>query len=206
VISLDPPLGSQSIAVGLHVGILDQVLHTLWRGGYFDAELSGGALDGLIPDGVRLTTTAGLPPAAAIRSDGRVEVALGAVQIHVDDPALLSSPVDAGVGGRVSCDPRLVGNDLKVENCTVDELHVSTGAALDPTTGAQLEALLSGVLNSIASRAVNDALPALPIPGFLIPASLSPYGLPAGSVFGLVNPTLTTEGNHFVLRGGFGIR
>jgi IPT/TIG domain/Glucodextranase, domain B len=203
----DPFVSSpSSVAVAAHVGIFNQVLHALWRGGYFDVALGGGALGGVIPDGVTLTTTAGLPPTASIRPDGRLDVAIGAVQVHVDDPALLASPVDAGVGGRVSCDPSLAGNDLRLQNCTVDELHASTGAALDPATGAELESLLSGVLNTIASRAVNDALPALPIPGFVVPASLGTYGVPAGSVLGLVNPALTEENRHFVLRGGFGIR
>jgi len=205
-IALDPTVTVQPLAVGAHVGLFSQALHTLWRGGYFDTELSEGDLNGLIPAGVTLRTTAGLPPVAKIRSDGRFEVSLGAVQVHVDYPALLASPVEAGVGGRVSCDRRLVGNDLILENCTVDELHLSTGAALDPTTGAQLEQLISDALNAIVSTAVNDALPALPIPGFRIPATLGPYGLPAGGVLGLVNPTLVIQGNHFVLRGGFGIR
>jgi hypothetical protein len=207
-ISTDPSLaGGQAIGVATNVGMLDQVLHALWRGGYFDTALSGGALNGLIPDGATLTTTAGLPPAAMIRSDGRLEVAFGAVQVHVTDPVLLASPVDASLGGRVSCDPSLVGNDLQLGNCTVDELHVSTSAALDPSTEAQLEALLSGVLNTVGSGAANNSLPALPIPGFLIPASLAPYGLPVGGVLGLVNPALTAEQmKYFVLRGGFGVR
>jgi len=203
---LDPSLSGQSLAAANHVGVFNQAMHALWRGGYFDAELSEGHVNGLIPAGVTLRTTAALPPVTTIRSDGRLDVALGAVQVHVEYPALLATPVDVGIGGRVSCDKRLVGNDITLDNCTVDELHVSTGAVLDPATGAQIEELLSAALNSIVSKAVNDGLPSLPIPGFKVPASLGPYGLPVGSVIGLVSPTMTTEGNYFVVRGGFGIR
>jgi hypothetical protein len=203
---LDPQLGGQSIGAGVHVAFLNQALHALWRGGYFDAELTEGALNGLIPSGVTLKTSVGLAPVAMVRTDGRVEVALGAAQMQVDYPALLAGPVDARVGGRASCDPRLVGNDLVLENCTVDDIHLTTDAALDPATGAQLEQLLTETLNAMIARAANDGLPALPIPGFRIPASLGTYGLPVGGVLGLVNATLTLEGRHFVVRGGFGIR
>lgn len=132
LVSLDPPASGQAMAVGVHSGVFNQALHTLWRGGYFDVDLGEGDLNGLIPPGVVLKTTAGLPPIVTIRADGRVEAAMGV--------------------------------------------------------------------------RVNDALPALPIPGFRIPATLVPYGLPAGGVLGLVNPVLATESAHFVLRGNFRIR
>ena len=81
-----------------------------------------------------------------------------------------------------------------------------SAVALDPTTGAALEELLTGAVNYIASTAANDALPALPILGFVIPASLAAYGLPAGGVLGLVFPALSLGLRHFVLRGALGIR
>ena len=205
LVALDPSTSGQAMAVGVHSGVFNQALHALWRGGYFDVDLGEGDLSGLIPAGVVLRTTAGLPPIVTIRSDGRVEVAIGAVQAHVEHPALLA-PTEVGVGGRASCDRRLDGNDLIVEDCQVDELHLSPGATLDASSATQLEEFLASALNQILSTAVNDALPALPIPGFRIPASLGQYGLPAGGVLGLLNPVLTTSAPHFVLRGNFGVR
>jgi hypothetical protein len=69
-----------------------------------------------------------------------------------------------------------------------------------------LEQLLTDVLNEALARAVNDAVPALPMPAYELPASVATYGLPAGEELGLVNPTLSIQGNHAVFQGSFGIR
>jgi hypothetical protein len=203
---VDPASAGQSVAIAVHTGVLGQALHALWRGGYFDAVLSEGALSGLIPAGATLRIATALPPAAALRSDGRLEVAVGGINVHLEYPALLPDSMGGSVGGRVSCDPRLQGNDVVLENCTVDELHLPTASVLSEDLAAALEDLLTGALGSIVTSAVNDALPALPIPGFRISASLGAYGLPAGGELGLVTPTLSTPVPHFLLRGGFGVR
>jgi hypothetical protein len=205
---LDPSTNAPvTIASALHVGLLDQALHALWRGGYFDATLTGGALNGLVPAGATLGLATTLPPAATLRDDGRIEIALGAVNVHVEDPALLGVPIDASLGGRVSCAIRLSAEKLVLENCTVDELHVSTGRIVpDSQTGAALDQLLGDVLNRVLSTAANDALPALPLPAFRLPASVAAFGLPAGADLGLVNPTLVASGRHMIVRGQFGIR
>jgi hypothetical protein len=93
-----------------------------------------------------------------------------------------------------------------LENCTVDELHLSPDEALSEPTAAALRQLVSDVVRLIASNAAQHALPSLPIPGFRIADSLAVYGLTPGTVLGVVNPTLGTVENHFVLTGGFGVR
>lgn len=202
----DATLGG-SVAAALHVGMLDQALHALWRGGYFDATLGGGALNGLVPAGATLGLSTTLPPAVSLRADGRIEIAVGAINAHLEDPALLTEPIDAGVGGRVSCAVSLDAGAFLLQDCTVDELHVSTGdSLLAAQTTAAVEQLLRDVLQQVMSAVVRDALPAVPLPGFRLPASVAQYGLPAGGELGLLNPTLTIQGDRAVLRGPFGVQ
>ncbi len=61
------------------------------------------------------------------------------------------------------------------------------------------------ILQDIVDRSLNDALPAIPIPGFTIPESLRSYGLPVGRELGITSPALALERGVFVLRGGFGV-
>jgi Bacterial Ig-like domain/IPT/TIG domain/Glucodextranase, domain B/Galactose oxidase, central domain len=203
---LDPLSSGQPAADAIHASLLGQSLHALWRAGYFDAALTEGGVNGLVPAGAALRVTTALPPAVGLRADGRVEIAIGAMNMHVDHPALLGDAVDSSVGARVSCDRRLNGDALVLENCTVDELHLSADEALAESAAAGLRQLTSDVVRSIAANAVHGALPALPVAGFRITDSLTAYGLTPGAVLGLTNPTIETAGHHLVLRGVLAIR
>ena len=91
--------------------------------------------------------------------------------------------------------------------CIRDSLFFSTDlASLDMGTRDTLEGFLTRLLERVLRPALNDALPALPIPSFALPASLSAYGLPGGARLGIVSPSLAFEAPHFVLRGDFAVR
>jgi hypothetical protein len=124
----------------------------------------------------------------------------------VDYPALLGTPVDGSLGGRVSCVPNLIGQALALVNCAVDELHVSTGEIVpDAQTQAALEDLLRPILLSILSTAAKS-LPALPLPNYRTPASVATFGLPANANLGLIGPFMSTSSGHLLLSGGFGLQ
>ena len=72
--------------------------------------------------------------------------------------------------------------------------------------GESVAAALRMILQTLVDRSLNDALPAIPIPSFVIPDSLRMYGLPAGRELGITAPALALEQGVFVLRGGFGVR
>jgi hypothetical protein len=55
------------------------------------------------------------------------------------------------------------------------------------------------------SGSLSNALPALPIPSFPIPASLAAFGIPVGSSLDVMSPALQVSAPWFVLRGTFGI-
>jgi len=192
------------ISAAVHSGLLNQVLYALWRGGYFDVSLGSGALNGVIPANVSVAMAVGLPPAALIRDDGRVEISLGAVNLNIDYPMLLQEPVDLGLGGRVSCAMHIVGDKLTLDDCTVDELHVSPGSTvLDGPVQTGVEQFLTDMLGQIVTRAGN-AFPALPIPEFPLTAANGLPGIPTNSSLGLVSPVLSTIVDHMVLQAGFG--
>ncbi|MEZ4337469.1 MAG: hypothetical protein R3B82_12685 [Sandaracinaceae bacterium] len=198
--------GTQSTGIGVHEAILNQALHALWRGGFFDATLDSTTIGG-VPNGVSATLATGLPPVAEVDDGGRVRVSLGAVSLNLLYPELFTEPIQVSLGAVVSMRARLVGEDLDFDDLMVEEIYFSTDlATLDPATRDTIEGFLRRLLERILRPALNDALPAIPIPSFTLPSSVSAYGLPAGAVLGIVMPTMAMEPPHVVLRGEFAVR
>ncbi|MBX3272721.1 MAG: hypothetical protein KF729_20840 [Sandaracinaceae bacterium] len=198
--------GTGSTAVAVHETILNQALHALWRAGFFDATLDSMTISG-VPAGVRATLSTGLPPVAEVVSGGRVRISLGAVSMSLLYPDLFRDPIEVSLGARASMRASLVGNDLDFDDLTVDELYFSTDlTSLDMRTRETIEGFLRRLLERVLRPALNDALPAIPIPSFTLPASVAAYGLPPGAVLGIVRPTLGLEAPHVVLRGEFAVR
>ena len=83
---------------------------------------------------------------------------------------------------------------------------MSFQASLTQQQRTAMSSFLTAVLQDVLADAINDGLPAFPIPSFALPASVSQFGLPAGAEMGIVSPTLGTSGTHYVLTGGFGRR
>lgn len=199
---LDPAVATPA-AVAIHSGLLGQAVHALWRGGFFDATLSGGAL----PAGVSVGLATGLPPVTRLAGADRVELALGSVDVRLIYPALFPEPIDLEIGVRASLQFRKVGNDIEFHSVVLDELFLTSDqVSLDDSTRNTLETFLSRVMGRIVASALNDALPALPIPSFELPASVTRFGLPAGARLGLGSPTLSTEPPFFVLAGTLAIQ
>jgi hypothetical protein len=198
--------GTQTTAVAMHEAVLSQALHALWRGGFFDATLSSATVNGL-PQGMSATISTGLPPVPILRSDGRVELQLGAVYMRLVYPAIFPQPVDVMLGARASMTVSLAGEDLTFGDFRIEELFFSTNlASLDMATRDTIEGFLRRLLERVMWSALEGALPAIPIPSFPIPASLGGFGLPVGAELGITTPTLGREAPHFVLRGGFAVR
>jgi hypothetical protein len=196
---LDPPGTSATRPVGLsvHEGVLNQVLHGLWRGGFFLAELE-------IASG-KATIDARLPPVAVI-SGTQAQLMLGGIQGTIEIPGIIPTPIPIVFGGRANASVTLTGDALRFGNLTLTQLFVSFQASLTQSQRTAMANLLTQVLQSVLADAINDGLPALPIPTFALPEAAAEFGLPAGAELGILNPQLTTSGSHFVLTGGFGVR
>jgi hypothetical protein len=185
---------------------LNQALHTLWRSAFFDARLSGERFGGGMFRDATITLTTALPPVASLRADGRVNLDLAGLEATVALP-LLSSPLRVGLGARASTAVTLVGNDLRFAGVTLDEVHLNFENFSSGLMDRDMFVMaLRGLLQTLVDRSLNDALPAIPIPGFRIADSLGTYGLPVGRELGITSPSLSLTGGRFVLRGGFGVR
>jgi hypothetical protein len=191
--------------VAAHIGIFNQVLHALWRGGMFEATLTGADIDPQLPAEASASVVTRLPPVAQVIGS-EVEIHLGGIEVTVDHPDLPGN-LQVSLGATLRTTVTLSGNDLRFGGITIGELHISSDAlSLGPADQQQLEDMLRPLLQQLADSALNDALPSIPLPTFTIPSSLGPYGLPVGEELGITSPTLTTAPQHFTLRGGFGIR
>lgn len=196
---LDPPGTSTARPVGLSLyeGVLNEVLHGLWRGGFFVAGLQLGFGSA--------TIDARLPPVAMITGN-QAQLMLGGIQATVQIPGIIDRPIQILFGGRATASFSLSGNTLHFGNLTLTQLFVSFQSSLTQTQRTAMASLLTQVLQTTLADAINNGLPAFPIPTFELPPSVAEFGLPAGAQLGILNAQLTTSGAHFVLSGGFGVR
>jgi hypothetical protein len=197
---IDPPGTSNAQPVGLaaYEGLLNQVLHALWRGGYFQATLNIGSGTAVI-DGR-------LPAVAAISPGGNAKLMLGGIAATLTIPGIIDNPIQILFGGQASATVTLVGNSLVFGNLTLDQLFVSFDVTLSQSQRDAMASFLTTALQNVLGSALNNGLPAFPIPSFTLPASVSMYGLPAGARLGIVNPVLTTQDSYCVLDGAFGVQ
>jgi hypothetical protein len=197
---LDPPGTSNASPVGIsaYEGLLNQVLHGLWRGGYLQATLNIGGGTAVIDSR--------LPPVAAMGPNNTAQLMLGGVSATLTIPGVIDQPIQILFGGSATAQVSLVGDTLVFGNLNLDQLYVSFQATLSQTQRDAMESFLQSALQDVLANAINDGLPAFPIPSFTLPASVATYGLPAGAEMGIVNPVLVTSGSHAVLTGQFGVR
>ncbi|MFW6057482.1 MAG: hypothetical protein ACOC9W_01370 [Persicimonas sp.] len=197
---------NRPISAAIHLGALNYVFHSLWRGGLFDAAISDSAIGSSFPDGTEITLSTGLPPVAALQGSDKIELMLGAINMSIVYPGLFDEPIDVRVGALARSGVTLNGDQLSFHDIQINELYFSpVGLTLDANSRDVLETFLRDVLQDVMDTSLNNALPALPIPSFTIPSSLGTYGLPAGDNLGIVQPSLGGTTLHFVLKGAFGI-
>jgi hypothetical protein len=200
----DPGAGTPLAFAG-HLVALNQVLHALWRGGLLDGQLDPLTVPAL-PVGGSAAIEALLPP-IVVAGDGAAALAqLGALRVTLSYPGVFDTPVLLSAGAEATLTLAVEGDSLQLESLALDTLHVS--GVDEPLTAAQesaIEAAMAAILEHLLGGALAAAAPGLPIPAFEIPASLGPYGLPAGEHLGLVGGALELMPNHVYLTGNFGI-
>lgn len=207
---LEPPL-SRSVGAGVHVVLLNQAVHALWRARFFDAAIDADVLDLGLPAGSSAVLDFGLPPVVQgrdVADGGGVEVQLGAVGLTLVVPGIFDAPLTVRLGAVANASVAIVGEDeLVFGDIEIEQLSFATpDASLSMETRDVLEGFLTDLLGSVLADALNDALPALPIPSFELPSSLAEYGLPGGAVLGVVAPVLDSSRTHFVVQGNFGVQ
>ncbi|HEY0987485.1 MAG TPA: hypothetical protein VGD80_10560 [Kofleriaceae bacterium] len=196
---LDPPgtSGARPVGLSLYEGVLNQVLHGLWRGGFFQAALQIGP--------ATATIDARLPPVAAV-AGANAQLMLGGIQATIRIPGIIDPPIQILFGGRATASVNLSGDALHFGNLVLSQLFVSFQASLTQNQRTAMANFLTQILQGVLVDAINNGLPAFPIPTFELPPAAGGFGLPAGAQLGILNPQLSTSGAHFVLTGGFGVR
>ncbi len=198
--------GNTPAELAVQVGVFNQALHALWRAGLFEGNLAGAIGGGKAVDGLQIIVSAQLPPVAHLRADGMTELGLGALRLSLVYPGLWDEPIALSLGARAVMRARLSGEDLSFSDLVVEELVFSADSTpLDRESRDVLTDVLLSLVQSLVGASLNDAIPALPIPSFTLPSSLTGFGLPAGARLGLKDRSLDMRPPHFVLRSGFGI-
>ena len=200
------PSGGQNTSVSVHLMLLNQALHALWRGGLLEADI-GEALFGAEADGASVSLRTTLPPVAALNPDGSATLMLGGMRLEMVYPGLFDEPVTLSLGATANTEVNINNGHLSFSNITLNEFHLSPDEiSLNEGTRDILEGFLRGFLQTLLDDALNAALPELPVPSFAISPSLGVYGLPVGGELGLTNPALDATDRHLILRGNFGVR
>lgn len=204
-ILLDPTT-NQRLAAGVHVGVLNHVLHTVWRGGLFDTEIGSSLLGGDTPDGTEAELSLDLPPVARLQGSSKVELMLGAATVELTYPGLFDKPIEFQVGLVAETGVNIQGNQtLDFNNIKLTEFYFTpTDVSLDSDSRDVIESFLRDLFQGIVDRSLNSALPSLPIPSFTITPAIGQYGLPNGAEIGVKNPNLGGTNRHFILEGSFG--
>lgn len=189
-------------AAGINLLVVNQLLHRLWRAGVFHFDNAGELLGGL-PDGARFGLQVLIPPAIIGTGGGSVRMHLGPAVAEVAYPGLFDDPLALRIAAWVDADVVLQnGTDITFENLTVADLALSIDdAGITPEARETLEREFTRIIQAVVDGALSGALPALPVPDFALPDSLSTYGIPRGTRLGLRNLRLDGTPSHFVLDG-----
>lgn len=199
------PQGTVGGAVAL--GMVNQVLHRLWRGGFFHIADAGAALG--LPEGTSIGLEVRVPPAVEGIGGNQVRMHLGPAIASIRYAGLFDEPLRIRLAATVVAGVELVGGSELVfggaEGVQIETLRiVIEGVSVTEQARAVIERDLRRIVQAVADRALNDLLPRVPIPDFALPDSLAAYGVPRGTRLGLRDATLTGERAHFVLDGRFG--
>ncbi|MCA9539105.1 MAG: hypothetical protein KC620_09460, partial [Myxococcales bacterium] len=192
-----------NVAGAISLGVINQVLHRLWRAGFFHFD-DAGSLLGDLPEGTALGLRVIIPPAAEGIGGEHVRLHLGPAVGEVTYPGLFDEPLRLRLVATVTAGVQLVGDQLVFGQITIESLHfVVEDVAMTADGRATLERDLRRIVQALADQALNQLLPAVPIPDFALPDDLERYGVPRGTRLGLRNATLQGTHTHFILDGVF---
>lgn len=191
---------NRDAAGAVHIGLINSILHKLWRGNYFEVSETP---EGLGQD-VSLSLSLYTPPAIELVGYQRgIKLHFGPAMARITLPALLDQEIDLLVGGWANSSVSInSGNELVFAPISIDELVLSS-----PTLELSAEALdainrlLVGVIQDVLDEALNTALPVFPIPEFVLPNSLSSYGIPIGTRLSVGSLFLSNDSSRLIVKG-----
>ena len=202
------PPATAAVGAAVSVVLVNQVLHALWRGAFFEADARSlaGAVTASLPVDLDVRFTLPQPPAAAgVAGQSALRLHIGPAELSVGWPGVFPAPVTlrAAAIARVAVSVR--GTDLRFDDLQIERLHFALVDGVAPGESRQvLEDAVRSVLEGLLRRALTDGLPELPIPAFEVPPGLQRFGLSPGTTLGLRDPRLTGEQGQWSIEGRFG--
>lgn len=205
----------RNLGVAVRLGLVNLVLYRLWRAGYFEAE-DGGLVANLaaeLPEGAEVFLRFPRQPwITGVDGASSLRAFVGPLSAGIRYPNFFEETtwvqVAAEIGVGVELGDAVGGaRDISFRDVTVDRLYLSlsgAGIRLHPDARQILEDTLERILSGVINRALNDGLPVLPLPEFIIPDSLVEFDLPPGAALGLRQPRLQGTPAAWMLDGNFG--
>ncbi len=198
-----------TVGAAVHVGLINQLLHRLWRAGFFHFDDAAGLL-GELPAGASLSLQVLTPPAVEGLGDGAVvRLHLGPAVGSFQIPGVFDDPLQLILVATATAGVELVGGDTLVfggqQGIEVETLRVAIGGASISAQGrAAVERDLRTIVQALIDTSLNNVLPTLPVPDFALPEALVQYGVPRGTRIGLRRPSLDGTATHLLVDGVFG--
>ncbi len=217
---LEPALGGEDIAASIHAFTVNQILHELWESSFFEiAALDPDALafyginlEGLaeLLEQFTIGLSAQVPAVAEIRPGNIIRI--GAAGLHISlSSGHFEAPIELEVSGVFDVEADIQDG----------RLHVVSVTPVGPLPGGQLAIAVIGrpsslsdelvdvlvtvatdLIDTLASEVLAQSLVGIPVPSIHLPAELGSIVLPGPVTLKLVDPVMSTQGNHIVLRGG----
>ena len=203
-----PEVTNQASGV-VDLSVVNMILHRLWRAGYFDNQIEGVANRFAAGGNVSLELT--FPMAPAIIGDpanvGGLMVFLGPAEGRIRFPGLIDELTHVRMAGAVSV-PVELNDAMEIsfgDAISLEQFHFSLdNQPVGFDDRSVLENLFRDIIQRVISSTLASALPSFPLPQFRAPATLSAFGVPEGTPFGLRGIQLTNDSRAWQASGGFG--
>jgi hypothetical protein len=218
VAPLDSPLGSRSVALGIHDETVNRLMHQLWRNGYFQAALSPTALGSLgvslgqaadLFKAYKVSIAAPLPPVVAVDASNKaLRIGLAGVRLMLT-PLEVGGPVplDVEVLTLLDATPALVDGKITIGNITTVTTRATMASwapgVFDPNTTSAVTQAAADLVSTLLVEVFGHSLIAVPIPQIKLPQVIGPLHLPAPITLGLSNPTLSETTNYLQVSADF---
>ena len=204
-------LEGRSMGGAIYTGMLNDVLHALWRGRVFEIG-DPGALVPDIPDGLDVSIALLTPPAVrGVEREGQpptLEFHLGPLVGDVApgeegaEPLRIRAVAIITIGTELAADGEQVIFSLDGDGLDIDQLYFTIdGLSEDVENQARLEDNFRALARQLARESLANALPTLPIPEFRIPADVPGVG---NRDLGLRAPVFGLTESHMKLSGRIG--
>lgn len=202
-------LSGHSLGMALHDEAVNDLVHKLWRNGYFEGPLDPaalaafgidlGELSGLVSN-FSLSMSAPLPPVGEIRANGQLRIGLAGLRIALTIPGSSDpTPLEFEVTGIFDATPTIVGDRIAIDtvNTVSLDLRVTTApAGVAPNVVNALRTVATSLTDKIVKDVLAQSLVGLPVPSLHLPQTLGPISLARPLTLGIVNGALSGYGTY----------